>query len=131
VGRRVAILASRGGLEAAYLVMNIATAAAASDAEVVIFFTFDGINIIHKDAANLSQIGPGKDYVLEGMEKANVPKIDELLEIAKESGVKLVACQMTMDVAGISKDDLVDGVEIGGAVTFLDYAYEADVTLTF
>ncbi|WP_018131615.1 DsrE/DsrF/DrsH-like family protein [Effusibacillus pohliae] len=131
MARRVAIIASNGGLETAYKVLNIATAAAATEAEVAIFFTFEALAIIHKDAANMLTMGAGKEHYMEGFKRANVPSIPELVEIAKESGVKLIACQMTMDVTGMKKEDFIDGVEVGGAVTFLDFAYDADVTVTF
>ena len=65
------------------------------------------------------------------MQRAHVAKLSELLEIAIESGVKLIACQMTMDVMGIKKEDLLDGVEIGGAATFLEFASRNAITLTF
>jgi peroxiredoxin family protein len=130
MARRVAILASNSGLDTAYKVLNIATAAAATDAEVTIFFTFEALSIIHKDSANLLTMGPGKEHYLEGFKRANVPSIADLLEIAKESGVKMIACQMTMDVTGITVDQLIDGIEVGGAVTFLDFAYDADVSLS-
>lgn len=129
MARRVAMLASNGGLDTAYKVLNIATAAAATDAAVTIFFTFDALSIIHKESATLLTMGPGKEHYMEGFKRANVPAIAELLEIAQESGVKMIACQMTMDVTGITKDQLIDGIEVGGAVSFLDFAYDADVTL--
>jgi peroxiredoxin family protein len=129
--KRVAIIASNGGLETAYKALNIATAAAATDAEVAIFFTFEGLTIIHKDAGTLLTMAPGKEHYMEGFKKANVPSIAELLDIAKESGVKLIACQMTMDVMGLEKEHFIDGIEVGGAATFLDFAYDADVTVTF
>lgn len=129
--KRVAIIASNGGLDSAYKVLNIAAAAAATDAEVAIFFTFEGLSIIHKNAENMLTMGPGREHFVEGFKRANVPSIAELMEISKESGVKLIACQMTMDVMGLKLDDLIDGVEVGGAVTFLDFAYDADVSVTF
>lgn len=129
--KRVAIIASNGGLDSAYKVLNIATAAAATDAEVAIFFTFEGLSIIHKRAESMLTMGPGKEHFVEGFKRANVPTIAELLEIAQESGVKLIACQMTMDVMGLALDDFIEGVEVGGAVTFLDFAYDADVSVTF
>jgi peroxiredoxin family protein len=131
MAKRVAIIASNGGLETAYKVLNIATTAAATDAEVAVFFTFDGLNIIHKDSAKLLTMAPGKEQYLEGFKRANIPSVQELLEVAKESGVKLIACQMTMDVMSLKKEDFIEGVEVGGAATFLDYAYDADVTLAF
>ncbi|GAB6932695.1 DsrE/DsrF/DrsH-like family protein [Calditerricola satsumensis] len=129
--KRVAIIASTGGLETAYKVLNIATAAAALDAEVAVFFTFDGLSIIHKDAASMLQLGPGKEHLKENFAKAGVPTIPELLNMAKESGVKLIACQMTMDVMGLDRSHFIDGVDVGGAATFLDFAFDADVTLSF
>lgn len=63
------------------------------------------------------------------MKRANVAKYAELLEACIDADVKLIGCQMTMDVFGYSKEDLIDGVEIGGAATFLEFAQEADITL--
>lgn len=129
--KRVAIIASSGGLDNAYKVLNIATAGAATDAEVAIFFTFEGLSIIHKQAETMLNMEPGKEPIIEGFKKANVPSVSELLEIAQESGVKMIACQMSMDVMALTTDDFIDGVEVGGAVAFLDFAYDADVSVTF
>jgi len=58
-----------------------------------------------------------------------VATIEELRAICIESDVKLIGCQMTMDVFGFEKDDFVDGVDIGGAATFLEFAAESDIQL--
>jgi len=58
-----------------------------------------------------------------------VATIEELRDICIESNVKLIGCQMTMDVFGCKKDDFVDGVDIGGAATFLEFAAESDIQL--
>ena len=58
-----------------------------------------------------------------------VATIEELRDICIESDVKLIGCQMTMDVFGFEKDDFVDGVDIGGAATFLEFAAESDIQL--
>ena len=58
-----------------------------------------------------------------------VATIEELRDICLESNVKLIGCQMTMDVFGFEKDDFVDGVDIGGAATFLEFAAESDIQL--
>jgi peroxiredoxin family protein len=131
MNKKVAIIASNGGLFDAYKVFNIATAAAATDQEVAIFFTFEGLNLIHKEANKQLLMPEGKEYFAEGFVKANVPSIPELAAMAQEMGVKFIGCQMTMDVMGLAKEDFVDGIEVGGAVTFLDFAKDADVTLTF
>ncbi|EDL63546.1 DsrE/DsrF/DrsH-like family protein [Bacillus sp. SG-1] len=128
---KVAIIASNGGVFDAYKVFNVATAAAASDQEVAIFFTFEGLNLIHKDAYKQLPMPEGKEHFAEGFAKANVPAIPELVEMAQELGVKFIGCQMTMDVMGLEKEAFVDGIEVGGAVTFLEFAKDAEVSLTF
>lgn len=128
---KVAIIASNGGLFDAYKVFNIATAAAATDAEVGIFFTFDGLNLIHQQANHQLPMPVGKEHVAQGFQSASVPSIPELALMAKEMGVKMIGCQMTMDVMNVAKEDLMDGMDVGGAVTFLDFAKDANMTLTF
>lgn len=128
---KVAIIASNGGLFDAYKVFNIATASAATDAEVAIFFTFEGLNLIHKEAHHQLPLPSGKEHFAEGFKNANVPSIPELVAMAQELGVKIIACQMTMDVLNLKKEDFIDGIEVGGAVTFLDFAKDANVSLTF
>ena len=151
---RLAIIAGHGTLDAAYPPLILATAAAAMDMETAIFFTFFGLEILKKDKANKLQVAPIANPampmpvpniigMLPGMtamatsmmngwmQKAHVAKLGELLEIAVESGVKLIACQMTMDVMGIKKEDLIAGIEIGGAATFLEFASQNAITLTF
>ncbi|MGF3103110.1 DsrE/DsrF/DrsH-like family protein [Rossellomorea sp. DUT-2] len=131
MSKKVAIIASNGGLFDAYKVFNIATAAAATDQEVAIFFTFEGLNLIHKEGHKQLLMPEGKEHFQEGFTKAKVPGIPELVEMAKEMGVSFIGCQMTMDVMGLDKEAFVDGIEVGGAVTFLEFAKDADVTLTF
>ncbi len=128
---KVAIIAANGGMFDAYKVLNIATAAAATEAEVAVFFTFEGLNLIHKEGNKQLALPEGKEHFAEGFKEANVPGIPELVEMAKELGVKMIACQMTMDVMKLTTDDLVDGIDVGGAVTFLSFAQDANVTLTF
>ncbi|MFD2639942.1 DsrE/DsrF/DrsH-like family protein [Piscibacillus salipiscarius] len=128
---KVAIIAANGGMFDAYKVFNIATAAAATDAEVGIFFTFEGLNLIHKDAHKQLPLPQGKEHFQEGFKKANVPPVEELLSMAKDLNVKMIGCQMTMDVMSLDKDQFVEGIEVGGAAMFLSFAEDANVTLTF
>lgn len=128
---KTAIIASNGTLFDAYKVYNIATAAAASDHEVAIFFTFEGLNLINKEAYGQLALPEGKEKIAEGFKKGNVPAIPELVEMAQELGVKFIGCQMTMDLFGLEKEAFVDGIDVGGAVTFLEFAKGGDVTLTF
>lgn len=157
--KRLAIIALHGTLDAAYPPLILATAAAAMDMEAAIFFTFYGLEIIKKGKADKLQVAPlanpampqpvpgisvpnilgvlpGMTAVATGMmnswmKKANVAKLSELLEMAVESGVRMIACQMSMDVMGIKKEDLIDGVEVGGAATFLEFASENAIALSF
>jgi len=131
MSNKVAIIAANGGLFDAYKVFNIATAAAATEKEVAIFFTFEGLNLIHKQGMNALPMPAGREAIAEGFAKANVPTIPQLVEMAQDLGVKFIACQMTMDVMGLTAEDFVDGIDVGGAVTFLEFAKEAAPTLTF
>lgn len=131
MSKKVAIIASNGGVFDAYKVFNIATAAAATDFEVSIFFTFEGLNLIHKEAYKQLPMPEGKEHFAEGFANANVPEIPVLVGMAQEMNVRFIGCQMTMDVMGLEKEAFVDGIEIGGAVTFLEFAKDADITLTF
>ncbi|MEC8394762.1 MAG: DsrE/DsrF/DrsH-like family protein, partial [SAR324 cluster bacterium] len=58
-----------------------------------------------------------------------VASSEELREICLESGVKMIGCQMTMEVFGFSKEDFIDGVEVGGAATFLEFEADSDIQL--
>ena len=65
----------------------------------------------------------------ETFKNKGVATIEELREICIESGVKLIGCQMTMDVFGFSQSDFVEGVDIGGAAPFLEFAADSDIQL--
>ena len=157
--KRLAIISTHGSLDAGYPPLILATAAVAMDMEAAIFFTFYGLEIVKKGNAdklkvapianpampqpvpgisvpNILGVLPGMTAVATGMmnswmKKANVAKLSELLEMAQEMDVRLIACQMSMDVMGIKKEDLIDGIEIGGAATFLEYASEDAIALSF
>ncbi len=159
MAKRMAIISLHGSLDAGYPPLILATAAVAMDMEVAIFFTFYGLEIIKKGNADKLQVSPianpampqpipgisvpniigvlpGMTAVATGMmngwmKKANVAKLSELLEIAIESGVRIIACQMSMDVMGIKKEDLVDGVEVAGAAAFIEFAADDAIALTF
>jgi len=61
--------------------------------------------------------------------KHGVATIGQLLELAQESGVKFIGCQMTMDVMGVKREDIIDGVEFGGAATWMDAAADSQINL--
>lgn len=131
MSEKVAILASNGGIFDAYKVFNIAAAAASMNAQVTIFFTFDGVHLVHKESYGHLPIPDGKNGIDEALSNGNVPSIPELVEMVKELGVEMIICQMTLDLLSILPEDLVDGTVPAGAVTFLDVAFDADVTFSF
>ncbi len=63
------------------------------------------------------------------IKKKGVASIDELREMAVEAEVRMIACQMTLDLFEYSKDDMIDGIEIGGAATYIECATKADINL--
>lgn len=151
---RLGIISSHGTLDAAYPPLILATSAAAIGMEAAIFFTFYGLEIIKKGNADKLKVAPIANPampvpvpnivgMLPGMTamatrmmngwmtKANVAKVSELLDIAIESDVRMIGCQMTMDVMGIKKEELIDGIEIGGAATFLNFVSEDAIALSF
>lgn len=152
--KKMTIIASKGALDMAYPPLILATTAAAMDMDVTIFFTFYGLEIIKKgqaDKLKVSPIGnpampmpvpiptlvgslPGMEAMATAMmkskfDKHGVASIGTLLELAKECGVKLIACQMTMDVLGIKQEDIIEGVEFGGAASWMDVAADSQVNL--
>src|SRR5574337_152549 len=147
---RVAIIASKGTLDMAYPPLLLATGARSMGIEASIFFTLYGVNILKKRARlkvapianpampvpvpNIIGALPGMtemaSLMMKGMfKKQSVPSIKELLDMARDTGVRLIACQMTLDVLGVKQKDLVEGIEFGGLATFLEYGMGATVTL--
>lgn len=153
MAKKLALIASKGTLDWAYPPFILASTAAALDYEVSIFFTFYGLTLLKKDVSDLkvSPLGnpampmpvlmPNLVQVLPGLESMatmlmkqkiadkGVASIQELREICLESGVKLIACQMTMDLFDFKREEFIDGIEIGGAATFFEFAGEANVSL--
>ncbi|MGB3906179.1 MAG: DsrE/DsrF/DrsH-like family protein [Anaerolineae bacterium] len=157
--KRLALVASKGSLDEAYSPLILATTAAAMGWEVGIFFTFFGFDIISKKrmhalkvapianpafpepipavpvkVPNIIGIIPGMTHIATAfmknwMGRAKLPTIPEFVEMAQEMGVRLFACAMTMGVMGVNEEDLIDGCELVGATTFLDFAADADVSL--
>jgi peroxiredoxin family protein len=151
--KRIAIVASKGTLDAAYPPLILATTAAALDMEAGIFFTFFGLQIVKKSGLenlkfvpvanpampmpmpNLLGALPGMTGLATLMMKQtikhkHIASIPELMGLAKECGVKLWPCQMTMDMMDIKRSELIDGLqEPVGAATFLEYASTSDITL--
>jgi len=133
----------------------IANGAAAMGSQVTLFFTFWGLNLLRRpqsvpvkktfiermfswmmprgaDKTTLSKMnmaGMGTAMIKAIMRKKNVLSLPELIKAAQQSGVHLVACTMTMDLMGIKREELIDGVEEGGVAAYLDKAGSANVNL--
>lgn len=152
--RRACLIASKGTLDWAYPPFILGSAAAAAGMDVAIFFTFYGLNLLRKDFEHrvaVSPVGnpampmpvpmadiftamPGMKAMATNMMKSmfskkGVATIRELRDVCIESGVRLVACTMTMEVFGYAKEDFIEGVEFGGAGAFLSDARRSHVSL--
>ena len=156
---RLAVIVSHGTMDVAYMPLILTTAAVAMDMEAGIFFTFYGLEIVKKGNADKLKVAPianpampqpihgisvpniigmlpgmtsvATNMMESWMKRAKVAKVSELLDMALELNVRMIACQMTMDVLGIKKEDLIDGIEVGGAATFLEYASQNAISLAF
>lgn len=152
MARKMAIIASKGTLDAAYPPFLLASTAAALGFEAKIFFTFYGLQLLNKELdLKVSPLGnpampmpvpvPSIVQVLPGLQgfatwmmkrklkKKGVASVEQLRQVCMESGVELIACQMTVDLFDFRHEDFIDGISTGGAATFLEFASEADITL--
>ena len=150
--RRIALVASKGTMDMAYPPLILASTAVSLDWEGAIFFTFYGLDIIKKakfehlkvpplgnpaapmPVPNIIGALPGMTAMATMMmkswiKKANVATIPELIDVCREGGIHLYGCQMTMDLMGVKQEELLDGVEVCGAATFLEFAADADVSM--
>lgn len=150
--KRLALVASKGTLDQAYPPLILATTAASLGWEVGIYFTFYGLDILHRDrfeklkvASLANPAGPIKvpnvlgavpgataaaTKVMKGwMKKSQMPELPEFVEMAQGLGVTFFACATTMGVMGVDEADLIEGCDIAGAAAFLDFAASADVQL--
>ena len=133
----------------------IANGAAATGSDVTMFFTFWGINLLRKAKApkvkkniiekmfgimmprgankahlsNMHMGGMGLGMIKGIMKHKNVAPINELIESAQKNGVKMVVCNMSMDLMGIKREELIDGIEEGGVALYISEAEESNVNL--
>jgi peroxiredoxin family protein len=153
--KKMAIIANKGNLDMAYPPSILATTAAALDYQVRIFLSFYGLQLLRKDVSHI-RISPLANpampmpmpvpmpvvvSMLPGMEsmatmmmkqkikKHGVASLDELRALYLEADVKLIACQMTLDLFEFDRTEFIEGIEYFGAATFLEFAGQADITL--
>lgn len=142
-------------LDRAIATFVLANGAAATGGKVTIFFTFWGLNVIKKrrkphvekdifgrmfawmlpsdstclHLSKMSMLGLGDRLMRHIMRMKNISQLEELMREAVYNGVELIACQMTMDMMGISRDELIDGVTVGGVATYMERAGNSGVNL--
>lgn len=144
-----------GDLDKAIASFIIANGAAASGKKVSMFFTFWGLNIIRRPdkvpaaksfigrmfgamlprgsrrlaLSKMNMMGMGPKMIRGVMRKNNVSSLEELIETAVRQGVEIIACQMSMDLMGFAKEELIDGIRIGGVGYYLGKAEQSGVNL--
>jgi peroxiredoxin family protein len=134
--KKATIVVFSGELDKAYAAFIIASGAATAGMDVTLFFTFWGLNLLKKgglEKAPLSKMnmgGLGKAMMMRMMRKANVMPLTQLLKDLRELGVKIMPCDMTMDVMGIKREDLIDDIDdIAGVGTYIKEAKNSHLTL--
>ena len=149
------IVVFSGDLDKALASLIIANGAASMGRKVTLFFTFWGLNILRKNErvkvkkpfmdkmfgkmmprgseklglSKMNMAGMGPKMIRMVMKNKNVDSLELLLQQAMDEGVRLVACRMSMDIMGISEEELLDGIEYAGVATYLDAAESSDVNL--
>ena len=156
MSKKLAIIATKGTLDWGYPPFILASTAAALGYEVQIFFTFYGLQLLKKKInVKVSPLGnpgmpmpmgmdkwfpvigtaiPGMEAMMTKMMKAKmkskgVARLEDLRDLCVESEVKIIACQMTVDLFDMNHSDFIDGIEYGGAAMFFEFAGESDITL--
>lgn len=155
--KSMSIIVTKGSLDWAYPPFILASTAAAMDVDVTMFFTFYGLPLLKKDinakfttlgnaAMEMPMMGthiamPNIVGMLPGtgalagkmmknlMAKKGVAPLEDLREACTEMDVRMIACQMTMDLFEYSTDDMIDGIELGGAATYMETAVKSDINL--
>ncbi|MGB9721450.1 MAG: DsrE/DsrF/DrsH-like family protein [bacterium] len=153
---RVSIVVFSGELDKCLAAFIIGTGAAASGMEVDMFFTFWGLSVLRKKGTKIKgksfmdkmfgmmlpkgaegltlskmhMMGIGTKMMKDVMKKKKVASLPELIDIALQLGVNLYACEMSMNVLGLIKEELIDGVKgIVGVATYLENAASSQITL--
>ncbi len=146
--RKLCIIVSKGALDMAYPPMILANAARMSGIEVDLFYTFWGLDCITEkkiDHLHLATVGnpsfpiptiigglPGMSQYATNMMKRDIEKLDfppprEFMQTLIDSGAHVYGCQMSMDMMKLTKEDLIEGVEVIGAMTFMELSENAQL----
>jgi peroxiredoxin family protein len=131
------IILHSGDMDKVYSALIIGNGALAMGMEVSIYFTFWGLQRLQKDGlekgplSKMHMMGLGKMMIEQRMDKANVASLEKLMADFKELGGKIIACEMTMEIMGISREDLrQDWIDEYGAVgTYIQEARRSAINL--
>jgi len=143
--KRVTIVLHSGDMDKLYSALIIGNGALAMGMEASIFFTFWGLQRLAKDKplampsagldkgplSKMNMLGLGKFMIKQRMKKANVASLERLMADFKELGGKIIACEMTMDIMGVAKEDLRQDLidEYGAVGTYIQEARQSVITL--
>lgn len=135
-------ICSRGTLDGAYPALVLAINARRLGMEATIFYTFMGINVIRKGGATKCKFyPPGAMGAVPGMgavagrmmrkqiEGAEIPALEDLMEMARLEGVQFVACKMTLDMMGLKEEDFIEGVKVQTAEDYLTHARRCKINM--
>ena len=149
------IIVFSGDFDKAMAAFIIANGAASMGKKVTMFFTFWGLSILRKPEAvrvkksptdrmfgwmlprgagalklsKMNMLGMGTKMMRAVMKDKNVSSLADLIASAQKAGIEIIACQMTMDVMGLRKEELIDGVEAGGVGYYLGKAEDSNLNL--
>ena len=137
-----AFICSRDTLDGAYPPLILAINAARAGMEAKVFFTFMGINLACKGGIEKARFippgvmgaVPGMSAIATGMmkkkiDKAQIPSLPELMEMAQLEGVEFIVCRMTMDMMELKEDELVEGSVVWTAEEFIKFAKDCKICM--
>ncbi len=134
---KTTIILHSGDMDKLYSALIIGNGALAMGMEVSIYFTFWGLERLQKGGlekgplSKMHMLGLGKWMIKQRMKKSNVASLERLFQDFKELGGKVIACDMTMDIMGISQKDLREDLidEYGAVGTYVQEARHSSITL--
>lgn len=155
--KSMSIIVTKGSLDWAYPPFILGTTAAAMDIKVTMFFTFYGLPLLlkkldlqmtalgnpamkmpmmgmHMGMPNFMNMLPGVDagatkMMKNMMNQKGIASIEDLREASVDLEIRMIACQMTMDLFEYDTKDMIEGIELGGAATYMETATQSDINL--
>jgi peroxiredoxin family protein len=154
IGDRATLLVFSGEFDKLMTAFIVASGAVAMGMDVSMYFTFWGLTALKKKTvfagkpvaekmisgmlpsaptvaptSRMNMMGIGPRFFQWQMGNKNVETLPDMIKLCQEMGVKMIACQMAMDVMGVTEEELIDGIEFGGVATYVGEAMDSRVTL--